>query len=69
MNWTNLGFFLSTLLAGSAGLESAKTLIAQYKQNKIPAMTPDLWYAKKVVDSTLHPGRTELPLRGKEAQP
>ncbi|KAJ5725056.1 Tricarboxylate/iron carrier [Penicillium malachiteum] len=55
-----------TLLAGSAGLESAKGLIAQYKQNKIPAMTPDLWQAKKVVDATLHPDTGEpvlLPFR------
>lgn len=45
-----------TLLTSSAGLEEAKTLISSYKQNKIPVMTPDLWAAKKVVDSTLHPG-------------
>lgn len=47
---------LSTLLVGSAGLEQAKSLLSEYKQGKIPSMTPDLWKAKKVVDSTLHPG-------------
>jgi len=46
----------STLLTGPAGLEQAKGVIAQYKQNKIPFMTPDLWSAKKIVDATLHPG-------------
>lgn len=45
-----------TLLVSSAGLEQAKQLIASYKQNHVPAMTPELWRAKKVVDSTLHPG-------------
>lgn len=55
-----------TLLTSSAGLEEAKALISSYKQNKIPAMTPDLWAAKKVVDSTLHPDTGEtvtLPFR------
>ncbi|KAJ6183636.1 hypothetical protein N7519_004937 [Penicillium mononematosum] len=44
-----------TLFVSSTGLESAKSLIASYKQNRIPAMTPELWSAKKVVDATLHP--------------
>ncbi|CAG8284624.1 unnamed protein product, partial [Penicillium nalgiovense] len=44
-----------TLFVSSAGLESAKSIIASYKQNRIPAMTPELWSAKKVVDATLHP--------------
>jgi hypothetical protein len=48
--------FFRTLLTSSASLEEAKALISSYKQNKIPVMTPDLWAAKKVVDSTLHPG-------------
>ncbi|KAJ5256530.1 Mitochondrial cation transporter [Penicillium angulare] len=56
-----------TLLAGTAGLEQAKSLLAQYKQNKLPGvMTPDLWQAKKVVDATLHPDTGEpvlLPFR------
>jgi hypothetical protein len=48
------------LLVSSAGLEQAKRLIASYKQHEVPSMTPELWKAKKVVDSTLHPGK---PLR------
>lgn len=49
-----------TLLVSGAGLEQAKSLISMYKQNKIPTMTPELWKAKKVVDSTLHPGMAIL---------
>jgi hypothetical protein len=45
-----------TLLVGGPGLENAKSLIAAYKQGKIRDMNPELWKAKKVVDSTLHPG-------------
>ncbi|TGO35122.1 hypothetical protein BGAL_0227g00110 [Botrytis galanthina] len=44
-----------TLLVNSAGLENAKSLISSYKQGKIHEMTPELWNAKKIVDSTLHP--------------
>lgn len=43
------------LLTSSAGLESAKNLLIEYKQGKIRDMTPDLWRAKTIVDSTLHP--------------
>ncbi|WYZ40765.1 hypothetical protein EsH8_IV_001106 [Colletotrichum jinshuiense] len=56
----------STLLVGSTGLEQAKSLLTDYKQGKIPRMTPELWQAKKVVDSTLHPDTGEpvlLPFR------
>ena len=45
-----------TLFVSASGLENAKQLISAYKQGKINSMTPDLWHAKKVVDSTLHPG-------------
>ena len=45
-----------TLLTSTAGLEHAKSLVTQYKQGKISEMTPELWTAKKTVDSTLHPG-------------
>lgn len=48
------------------GLEHAKGLVTAYKQGKMPEMTPDLWTAKKVVDSTLHPDTGEpvlLPFR------
>lgn len=47
---------LSTLFAGKTGLENAKSLVTGYKTGKIEHMTPELWQAKKVVDSTLHPG-------------
>lgn len=46
----------STLFAGTSGLEKAKQLVTDYKTGKADKMTPDLWQAKKVVDSTLHPG-------------
>ncbi|KAI7483585.1 sideroflexin-5 [Hortaea werneckii] len=55
-----------TLFTSSTGLKHAKDLIAQYKQSKIPQMTPELWNAKKIVDSTLHPDNGEpvlLPFR------
>ncbi|KAK4169499.1 putative mitochondrial transport protein [Cladorrhinum sp. PSN259] len=60
--------FLSfrTLLVGSAGLDSAKNLLISYKQGQIQSMTPELWKAKKIVDSTLHPDTGEpvfLPFR------
>ncbi|KAL5341207.1 Tricarboxylate/iron carrier [Aspergillus crustosus] len=54
------------LLVSSAGLEQAKSLISSYKQSQLSAMTPELWRAKKVVDSTLHPDTGEavfLPFR------
>ena len=44
----------------SSGLENAKKLVSQYKLGEIRAMTPELWQAKKVVDSTLHPGTARL---------
>ncbi|KAF2964370.1 hypothetical protein GQX73_g9213 [Xylaria multiplex] len=44
-----------TLLAGANGLEDAKKLIMAYKQGEIKDMTPELWKAKKIVDSTIHP--------------
>ena len=45
-----------TLLTSSAGLENAKELVAAYKTGKIREMTPELWKAKKIIDSTIHPG-------------
>ncbi|KAL9944599.1 hypothetical protein D7B24_006269 [Verticillium nonalfalfae] len=56
----------STLLVNKAGLEHAKTLLTDYKEGKIQHMTPELWQAKKIVDSTLHPDTGEavfLPFR------
>jgi len=48
----------STLLVGKTGLEQAKKLLVSYKQGEMREMTPQLWKAKKIVDSTLHPGTT-----------
>lgn len=45
-----------TLFTSSAGLENAKRLVTSYKTGKIQDMTPELWSAKKVIDSTIHPG-------------
>ncbi|TKA26591.1 hypothetical protein B0A50_04699 [Salinomyces thailandicus] len=55
-----------TLFTSTTGREHAKSLITQYKQGKVPQMTPELWQAKKIVDSTLHPDNGEpvlLPFR------
>ncbi|KAI1212341.1 Tricarboxylate/iron carrier [Annulohypoxylon truncatum] len=55
-----------TLFAGKHGLEHAKKLLVAYKQGEIKDMTPELWKAKKIVDSTLHPDTGEpvlLPFR------
>jgi hypothetical protein len=45
-----------TLLTSKAGLEHARQLVLSYKLGKIKDMNPELWRAKKVIDSTLHPG-------------
>ncbi|KAK4694300.1 sideroflexin-5, partial [Lecanoromycetidae sp. Uapishka_2] len=45
-----------TLFVSSSGLENAKELVSSYKQGQVKSMTPELWQAKKIVDSTLHPG-------------
>lgn len=45
-----------TLLVNRAGLENAKSLVAAYKQGKVAEMNDELWKAKKIIDSTLHPG-------------
>lgn len=55
-----------TLFTSSAGLEHAKQLVTSYKQGQIKDMTPDLWKAKKIIDSTLHPDNGQpvfLPFR------
>ncbi|MCJ1374080.1 hypothetical protein MMC20_005311 [Loxospora ochrophaea] len=55
-----------TLFVSASGLENAKRLVSSYKQNQVQSMTPELWQAKKVVDSTLHPDTGEpvfLPFR------
>jgi len=48
-----------TLFVSASGLEQAKQLISAYKLGHVPSMTPELWAAKKIVDSTLHPGALE----------
>ncbi|KAK3322600.1 Tricarboxylate/iron carrier [Apodospora peruviana] len=55
-----------TLLVGKTGLEQAKKTLVAYKTGQIKSMTPELWQAKKIVDSTLHPDTGEpvfLPFR------
>ncbi|KAJ4337292.1 Sideroflexin FSF1 [Didymella glomerata] len=55
-----------TLFTSSAGLENAKRLVTSYKTGKVQDMTPELWSAKKVIDSTIHPDTGEpvlLPFR------
>ncbi|CCG20744.1 tricarboxylate carrier protein [Candida orthopsilosis Co 90-125] len=54
------------LLNTSNDIETAKRMIWDYKNGVIPTMTPELWRAKRVLDSTLHPdtGKTVfLPFR------
>jgi hypothetical protein len=36
-------------------------LIVDYKKGKLAEMTPELWTAKKTIDSTLHPGSSFQP--------
>ncbi|BFZ64204.1 Sideroflexin FSF1 [Saitoella coloradoensis] len=56
-----------TLFTSGAQLAHAKKLIADYKAGKISwEMTEELWEAKKIVESTLHPDTQEpvfLPFR------
>lgn len=55
-----------TLLAGTKGLEHAKQLVTKYKTGEIKHINEDIWRAKKIVDSTLHPDTGEpilLPFR------
>ncbi|KAB8556609.1 hypothetical protein FH972_025646 [Carpinus fangiana] len=56
----------STLFVSSTGLSQAKDLIFQYKSGAKKEMNPDLWRAKKIIDSTLHPDTGQpvfLPFR------
>ncbi|KAI1421241.1 Tricarboxylate/iron carrier [Xylaria sp. FL1777] len=55
-----------TLFVRKDGLDRAKRLVTAYKQGEITRMTPELWNAKKIIDSTLHPDTGErvfLPWR------
>lgn len=50
----------------SSDIENAKRLVWDYKNGVIPKMTPELWRAKRILDSTLHPDTGEvvfLPFR------
>lgn len=49
------------MFVSSSGLEHAKQLVTSYKKGEIQSMTPELWQAKKVIDSTLHPGMVCYP--------
>lgn len=55
--------WLRTLFVSSAGLEHAKQLVTAYKQGKIQDITSEIWNAKKIIDSTLHPGRRYIQLQ------
>jgi len=55
----SLSFAHRTLFTSSSGLEHAKQLVTQYKTGHVQGMTPELWQAKKVIDSMLHPGKTQ----------
>lgn len=54
------------LLVSGSELAKSRELVSKYKAGEIPTMTPELWRAKKVCDSTLHPDTQEpvlLPFR------
>ncbi|KEF56258.1 uncharacterized protein A1O9_07839 [Exophiala aquamarina CBS 119918] len=55
-----------TLFVSASGLENAKKLVTSYKTGEARTMTSEIWQAKKIVDSTLHPDTGEsvfLPFR------
>ncbi|EXJ92648.1 hypothetical protein A1O3_01200 [Capronia epimyces CBS 606.96] len=55
-----------TLFVSKSGLEHAKQVVTAYKTGQTKEVTPELWTAKKIVDSTLHPDTGEpvfLPFR------
>ncbi|KAK6459195.1 Tricarboxylate/iron carrier [Scheffersomyces xylosifermentans] len=56
-----------TMLSNTShDIETAKRMIWDYKNGVIANMTPELWRAKRVLDSTLHPDTGEtvfLPFR------
>ncbi|RCK63301.1 putative mitochondrial transport protein FSF1 [Candida viswanathii] len=54
------------LLNTSGDIERAKRMVWDYKNGVTSKMTPELWRAKKILDSTLHPDTGEtvfLPFR------
>ncbi|RKF81898.1 putative mitochondrial transport protein fsf1 [Golovinomyces cichoracearum] len=55
-----------TLFVSKSGLEAAKNTIMAYKIGKIKDVNDEVWRAKKIVDSTLHPDTGQpvfLPFR------
>ncbi len=42
--------------ASKARLQQAKELVSSYRHGHIATVTPDVWTAKRLLDSTLHPG-------------
>lgn len=54
------------LFSTSKDIENSKRLIWDYRNGVIPSMSPELWRAKKVLDSSIHPDTGEtvfLPFR------
>lgn len=54
------------LLVTGDELKRSRQLVWDYKNGVIPQMTPELWHAKRVLDSTVHPDTGEtvfLPFR------
>lgn len=54
------------LLNTSKDISNAKQMIWDYRNGVIPSMTPELWRAKKILDSAIHPDTGEtvlLPFR------
>lgn len=54
------------LLNTSKDIQQAKLMIWEYRNGVRPEMTPDLWRAKRVLDSSIHPDTGEtvlLPFR------
>lgn len=54
------------LLNTPTDVENARTLISAYRTGQVSQMSPELWRAKRVLDSTLHPDTGEtvmLPFR------
>lgn len=49
------GFLYRTLFTSASQLNNSINLLTNYKHGKIQEMNPELWQAKKIVDSTLHP--------------
>jgi len=56
LSFSGSHFIRRTLFVSASGLENAKKLVSSYKQGHAKGMTSEIWQAKKIVDSTLHPG-------------